>query len=293
MIENIHLKPVLKTFVAQDGAIWGDFFFRFTHRGECRVFDIKGIENVTEELLPTREIARFSVSPDDAVIPHFNSVCFGAEYAEEGDEFPLLYANIYNNYSKNENQREGMTCVYRLTRENFDFHMEMVQIIRIGFTEDTSLWKSAGEIPDKRPYGNFLVDPQTNRFYGFTMRDATQTTRYFAFPLPRLTEGEWDKEYKVKVKILEKEDILFFFDTPYHHFLQGAALHNGLIYSTEGFDEKIHPGFRVIDPEKRQQIFYADLFEMGYREEPEWIDFKGDTCYYSDAKGTVFQVTFE
>jgi hypothetical protein len=100
------------------------------------------------------------------------------------------------------------------------------------------------------------------------------------------------EEYGVPVAVLEASDILSCFDTPYHLYIQGACCHNGLIYSSEGFNADIPPSLRIIDPQAKQQIDHANLAELGYPTEAEWIDFRGERCYYSDGFGNLFEVLF-
>lgn len=257
----------------QDGAIWGQLLFRFENNGVCHVYDLNTLEKTASFTLGNVELCK----------PHSNAVMFGCEYAEPGDEFPLLYSNIYNNYAKEENRREGVCCVYRLTRQGDSFEARLVQTIAVGFVRDEALWCSPG-FTDIRPYGNFAIDREKGIYYGFTMRDSFDTTRYFAFRLPKLADG--------REVVLKQEDILFQFDAPYHRFVQGACVHKGLVYSLEGFtnDGKNKPAIRVIDPEKRQQLCYVATAEYGMEFEPEFIDFQGDTCYCSDCHGNLFLI---
>lgn len=277
---------------AQDGAIWGDFLFRFDHAGHCRVYDAKALDIDSDEDVVLPQIAAFSLNPDDAVIPHCNAVTFGGTYFEAGDEFPLLYANVYNNYAKAEDRRVGMCCVYRLQRAGLDFRTTFVQLLKIGFAEEKGLWLSDGDIADVRPYGNFVVDREAGLLHVFVMRDGDRTTRYFTFRLPDVSAGTVSDEYGVPVAVLERADILSYFDTPYHLYIQGACCHNGLIYSSEGFNADIQPSLRIIDPTEKQQIEYTNLAELGYPTEAEWIDFRGERCYYSDGVGDLFEVIF-
>ena len=73
----------------QDGAIWGDLLFRFSSSGDCRVYDL------SRDGIP--EVGAFRLDRWETLCPHSNSVSFGADYWAEGDEYPLLYSNIYNN----------------------------------------------------------------------------------------------------------------------------------------------------------------------------------------------------
>jgi len=278
------------SFGAQDGAFWGDFMFRFNADGHCVVFDAKPLDGEGGDL---PKIGDFYLKPTDPLIPHFNAVVFGNEYFDAADEFPLLYANIYNNYAKAEDRLEGTCCVYRLQRTGTEFETTLVQIIKIGFTGDKTLWKSDGEKPDVRPYGNFVIDTEKSLLHAFVMRDAEHKTRYFSFKLPKLADGVMSEKYGVRVVTLDKDDILDYFDTDYHLFIQGACCHDGKIYSSEGFNVDVPPSLRVIDPAKRCQLCAVNLVELGYTVEAEWIDFRKGICYYSDAKGSIYEVDFE
>ena len=268
----------------QDGAVWNGYMFRLNHKGVCSVYRIEELSEKCEC------ICCFTLDKAEQILPHSNSVCFGAQRYDGADEFPLLYSNIYNNYAKAEDPMKGVTCVYRLQREGENFFTTLVQIIEIGFTEDP-LWRSA-TVRDKRPYGNSVIDPENHLYYAFTMRDEEQSTRYFAFTLPDVRAGVTDERLGVKRVMLGKADIRSFFDCEYHHFVQGACFHKGRIYSLEGFDEKIPPALRVIDPAEQSQRAVYFFLERGVVGEPEWIDFDGGECYYADCEGNVYQLKF-
>ena len=94
------------------------------------------------------------------------------------------------------------------------------------------------------------------------------------------------------LRICPLEKPLFFFDTPYHHFIQGACVHGGKILSLEGFTDsgETPPAIRVIDPQARQQVDFCLCRDMGTDIEPECVDFQGDTCWYSDYQGTLYEL---
>ena len=276
----------------QDGAIFGNLLFRFNAKGQGRVYDLSAIDPSAE---PTalEAIATFTLDRIEDMVPHSNAVMFGTEYAEAGDEFPLLYSNVYNNYKKSEDRREGLCCVYRLQRAGESFRTTLVQVIEIGFTKDSNLWCSA-EVADVRPYGNFTIDRERGLYWAFVMRDAARATRYFSFRLPTLADGAWDETLGVHRVILHPHDILSQFDCPYHDYVQGACCHGGKIYSVEGFhaDGKHPPAMRVIDTVAGVQERYVDLVAHNCLIEPECIDFLGDVCCYSDAHGVLYTVDF-
>ena len=271
------------TFSGQDGAIFNGYLFRFDHKGYCRVFDME-----THQLICT-----FELDQCKEIAPHSNAVCFGTQYFSKEDEFPLLYTNIYNNYSKAEDRLEGVCCVYRLTRKENEFTTKLVQMIRIGFVEDRNLWKSFESNTDVRPYGNFVIDTDQNQYWAFVMRDKERTTRYFSFPVPDVNVGDIDETYGVKSVTLQKQDILKMFDCDYSRYLQGACYHDGKIYSVEGFSKNGEnlPKLQIIDlnTEKAQGF---DICSMGLETEPEFIESYQDKIYYSDASGKVYLLTF-
>lgn len=271
----------------QDGAIFENLLFRFGSRGRCRVYDLTELMHPTDAVAEIEPISSFILDKADVIVPHSNAVVFGTEYFCDGERFPLLYSNVYNNYAKEGDRRVGVLCVYRITEECGEFSSELVQIIRIGFTDD-ELWRSV-DVTDVRPYGNFVIDREGARLYAFVMRDGDKKTRYFSFDLPKSEDGVKDPTNGIRTVTLTKSDILGYFDAPYHRFIQGACMRGGLIYSTEGFGKDIHPAIRIIDTVSEREIFHTDLFDGGYEHEAEFIDFLGDKCLYGDARGNLFE----
>ena len=287
----MEITQVAKIRGSQDGAIYGNELFRFNHRGDCAVYNLSDIGNsAIDELAP---ISLFTLGDTDKIVPHNNAVFFGCEFYDESDEYPLLYTNVYNNYAKEEDKKIGVCCVYRLQRLA-DGHMaKLVQIIEIGFTEDATLWKAYPDRHCTRPYGNFVIDKDKRALYAFVMRDEELGTRYFRFDMPSVHDGVLDSRYDVKKVVLDTSDIREYFDCGYHRFIQGAALHNNKIYSTEGFhdDEINRPAIRIVDLDSKKEE-YIDVMNMGFSNEPEFIDFYNDVCYYSDAPGNLYVIDF-
>ena len=273
----------------QDGAIFGNYMFRFNSKGIGRVYDMRAIlnSNPEEEIA---EIASFTLDRAEEICPHSNAVTFGKEYFEEGDVFPLLYSNIYNNYAKTENPLKGVCCVYRLQKDGDSFKTTLVQLIEIGFVEDPALWKRTPTEDGIRPYGNFVIDTERSLYHGFVMRNEEEGTRYFTFDLPKLDDGEIDPDFGVKKVVLSSQDIHKYFDCPAHYYIQGACCHGGKIYSVEGF--KNTPALRVIDPDAARQELAVFFPDHGLVDEAEFIDFYGDVCYYSDCRGYIYQLDF-
>ena len=277
------MTPVGKVAPGQDGAIFGGFLFRFDAAGNCRV----------HSLCDLSEVGSFRLDKADILCPHSNAVMFGNEYYCPEDEFPILYSNIYNTYAKAEDKMKGVTCVYRIQKEGYAFTSTLVQIIEVGFTEDTPLWKSPNVL-DVRPYGNFVIDRELSLYYASTMCDELQISRYFAFPLPKLSEGILDEKFGVKRVVLSKEDITDQFDCEYHRYVQGAICQKGKIYSLEGFtnNEANPPALRILDPASHCQLAYIPFAQFGTSVEPELIDFADGICYYCDCRGNLYTLEF-
>ena len=288
------IRQVAKICHGQDGAIFGSLLFRFDHLGNCGVYDLQELEG-KQDVVEMTPIARFTLDRADVLAPHSNAVTFGSEYYADGDEFPLLYSNIYNNREKTDDPMRGVCCVYRLQRMDDGFTTTLVQLIEIGFVDDPVLWRAYPDRDGVRPYGNFVIDRDAGCYYAFVMRTEALGTRYFTFDLPTLEEGEIDPVWGVRRVVLTPEDVREAFDCEHHHFIQGAIAHEGRIYSTEGFsdDETNRPAIRVIHPGARCEEACVDLMEMGYREEPEMIDFYEGKCYYSDGHGNLYVLDFE
>ena len=287
-----------KIIGGQDGAIFGEYLFRFEHNGVGCAYKVQDIlEAKSEKVSP---LCSFELDKKELVCPHSNSVSFGKEYYAEGDEFPLLYSNVYNNYEKTDDKRIGVCCVYRIMRTEAGverFTSKLVQIIEIGFVENATLWKMSEEAHSRRPFGNFIVDRETGLLWAFVMRECTEKTRYFSFNTPNVHEGELDEAYGAKKVVLNKEDIIEYFDTEHHRYMQGACVRDGKMYSLEGFnltyDVNRPPALRIIDLKEKKQVFYAMLGDYGYEKEPEVIEFYGDVCLCIDAYGYSYTIDFE
>lgn len=273
----------------QDGAVFGGLLFRFDAAGRCRVYRMDALAGAGEPGREVKPVGGFALDRRELLCPHSNAVSFGVP---DGEAFPPLYTNVYTTYRAEADRRKGVCAVYRLRRTAEGFTSALCQVLRVGFTEDPALWHSSPRRDDVRPYGNFLADPARGLLHVFTMRDADRTTRYFTFRLPEPGAGKVSARYGVPEVVLEEGDILRQFDCPYHHFLQGACLHGGLIYSVEGFtgDPENPPALRIIDPEAGRQVFFEEFRPRGRCEEAELIDFWEGDCWYSDVTGHVYRI---
>ena len=292
---NFSFKQIGKICQGQDGCIWGNTLFRFDGDGNCWVYDLNDLAPMEDG--EAKCVAKFRLDRADEICPHSNSVCFGAERFADDDQFPLLYTNIYNAYNHQEDEMWGVCCVYRLQRDGDSFKTTLAQIIEVGFAHDAELWcsRKPGEGRDIRPFGNFTVDAERGKYYGFVMRDTSHKTRFFEFALPKLQDGALDEKYGVNRVVLTPEDVLSKFDCDYSNYLQGACVHNGIIYSIEGGSKSfdIPATLMVVDPKSGLQAVRISLIYYGMEYEPEFICYTGDRCIYSDNMGNLFELMIE
>ena len=78
--------------------------------------------------------------------------------------------------------------------------------------------------------------------------------------------------------------------------LAGSGIKNlaALLISLEGFTDSVEnpPAIRVIDLEAGKQVEVAFCRDMGTNVEPEFVDYQGDVCWYSDNHGNLYNLTF-
>ena len=115
---------IAKISSGQDGVIWENELFRFDHLGNCSVYNLNDVKK--EKIVELKPFAQFSLDKNHLITPHSNSVSWGADYFQKGDEFPLLYTYIYNNKSKIADNLMGACCVYRLQRDGETFKTILV-----------------------------------------------------------------------------------------------------------------------------------------------------------------------
>lgn len=111
----------------QGGDCWGDYFFQFvTDNSVVRIYDLSTKLLVQTLIIPVSQRGFVSKC-------HCNTVCFGTEYYDAEDIFPLIY--VSTGYAAG-----GYTgaLVYRITLHNGVFFITLVQTIK--FPADYSTW---------------------------------------------------------------------------------------------------------------------------------------------------------
>jgi len=243
----------------QDGCVYNGLNFEVGNQGTFKVTDMETLTNY----------GNFELDQKETILPHANSVCFGNEFYDENDEFPLLYINAYNNTSL----PKGACYVYRVQRDSSNqFTTTLVQTIRIGFTNN-ELWSDSS---DDRPYGNFAVDTDNNYLYVFTMRNGLKLTRFFKFNLPKLSDGE--------TVILNTSDIIEYFDTPFQPYIQGCQYYKNKIFSSCGINSAVanSSSLRVIDLLSKTEV--ANIPTSIITNEPETVAFYNNKMVFGGSQ---------
>lgn len=229
---------------SQGGDCWGDYFFQFSkNNAVIRIYNLKDKELI-QKFIHKNNGGGFVSNC------HCNSVCFGSEYYEEGDEFPLLY--VSTGYGNN-----GYTgaLVYRITKEKGLFSFSLVQTLR--FPVLKSSWT------EFIPAGNVCYVCYTSDYIVYKM------------PMPSVHDGD--------VIIDGSKGALEVFQFPPQPQImknsrnQGRLYYKGKIVLTSGV-----PGSReasvlvVLDLETRTYEHIFDFFDMGLNTESESIFFWRD-----------------
>jgi hypothetical protein len=144
---------------AQGGDCWGNYFFQFFKNNyQVKVYDLSIKKLVQTISIPTSERGFVSNC-------HCNTVCFGTEYFDTEDFFPLIY--VSTGYASN--SFTG-ALVYRITQENNRFFITLVQTIK--FPVDKSSWTEF--VPGD----------------GFAYLCYTAESVIFKFRMPQLKDGD-------------------------------------------------------------------------------------------------------
>ena len=251
--------------------------------------DLAGLVIGTGQWLPagthiTKDLI-LSAAPDT---DHISLIAYNNEdptyEAAYSGNILYVYSNVYNNYSSQSDKHIGECCVYEVHGAANVWANSLVQVLKVGFINDLDHWPAASE---SRPYGNFLVDEENEFLYVYVMYSSKKQTYWYKFDLPDVSDGVWDEGYDCYVKILDITDVKDQWTTPLQNYVQGACVHDGLIWSTEGFSATSGTNLarmRIIDPSRKSQIAVFNFYADGDPVEPEFIDFYNGRCYYGSVK---------
>ena len=231
---------------SQGDDCWGDYFFQFTHNNyEVRVYDLS-----TKTLVQTINIAnslRGFVSNC-----HCNTVCFGTEYYDVEDIFPLIY--VSTGYAA-----DGYTgaLVYRITQHKGIFFITLVQTIK--FPVEKTSWTE------------FVPGDE------FAYLCYTSERVIYKVPMPKLKDGD--------IIISRNDAIETYQFTPQPDWMyssrnQDRLYYQGKILFVSGVPASGEASvFVVLNLETRERERIIDFKKNGLETEPESIFvWQGDIC---------------
>lgn len=230
----------------QGGDSWGDYFFQFSaNNTEVRIYDL-ATKTLVQTIKITDSLKGF-VSKC-----HCNTVCFGTEYYDVEDIFPLIY--VSTGYSSG-----GYTgaLVYRIVQHNGLFFFTLVQTIK--FPVGSSSWTEF--VPGD----------------GYAFLCYTSERIIYKIPMPKLKDGNM---------IIGPDSAIETYPfTPQPDWLassrnQDRMYHQGKIYVISGVPQTGEASVLfVLNLETQERERIIDFKKIGLTSEPESIFiWQGDIC---------------
>lgn len=230
----------------QGGDSWGDYYFQFSaNNREVRIYDL-----ATKTLVQTIKIT--SSLKGFVSNCHCNTVCFGKEYYDVEDIFPLIY--VSTGYASG-----GYTgaLVYRIVQHNGIFFITLVQTIK--FPVGTSSWTE-------------FVPGNDYAFLCYT----TERVIY-KIEMPKLKDGDIIIEPDSAIETFQFTDQPDWMASSRN---QDRMYYQGKIYVISGVPQSGEASVLFIlnlETQERERII--DLKKIGLTSEPESIFiWQGDIC---------------
>ena len=232
----------------QGGDCWGDYFFQFTNDNSAvRIYDL-----ATKTLVQTLSIP--STQRGFVSNCHCNTVCFGTEYYEAEDIFPLIY--VSTGYAAG-----GYTgaLVYRIVQHNGIFFITLVQTIKF-------------PVVNKSSWTEFIPGED-----GYAYLCYTNERSIFKIEMPKLKDGN--------VIIGRESAIETFQFTPQPDWMstsrnQDRMFYHGKICFPSGVPQTGEASvFVVLNLETCEREQIIDFTKIGLTNESESIFiWQGDVC---------------
>lgn len=242
--------------VGQSGACYGDYLFIAT----ANLKDIKMYNLRNKSLVYALDTTGFAdFLKDSPSVYHCNQACFGPDFYQEGDPFPLLYISQRNNV-------EGR-CFYQVFRivlpdlegeEYESFSLELVQTI---YLPVMTIRNSLGN-------ANLVIDGEKRLMYTYSRNNKSTDFNYGQCKISVFTLPSF---YESKV-VYEAMDIL---DSYYLGCsavnMQGGVIHDNKLYIGQGYKSCGYINLRIVDLENKKLEKTVDLLNAGFTQEPEGL----------------------
>ena len=231
--------------MSQGGDCWGDYLFQFVaNNSMVRIYDLSLKTLVQTLTIPASQRGFVSNC-------HSNTVCFGTEYYDSEDLFPLIY--VSTGYAAN-----GYTgaLVYRITQHNGIFFITLVQTLK--FPVEKSSWTEF--VPGNE----------------FAYLCYTSERIIYKVKMPKLKDGDI---------IIGREDAIETYQfSPQPNWMassrnQDRIFHQGKILVISGVPPSEACVLFVLNLETQERERIIDLKKSGLTSEPESIFiWQGDVC---------------
>ena len=230
----------------QGGDCWGDLFFQFSSNNTLvKVYDLSAKALIQSISIPPSERGFVSNC-------HCNTVCFGSNYYDLNDEFPLLY--VSTGYGV-----DGYTgaLVYRITKGLEGFSLTLVQTLK--FPKEKSSWT---EFVPAGDYGYLCYTPDRI---------------IYKVAMPKVSDGDTIVSKEISLETFQFTQQPSWM-TPSRN--QDRLFYKGtIIYITGVPDAGETSAFVILNLETLTRDGILNFYDIGLYKEPESIfSWRGDIC---------------
>lgn len=239
----------------QSAAAYNDYLFLVPkYRGKIYMYSLKEKKLICSCIMT----AMTELNDSGGNIYHCNQTCFGSDYYDPNDPFPLLYIS-----QRARSDKRCFTEVFRIIAYKSDsdteyssFELQLVQII---YYPPMSEANSLGNV-------NTVIDRENHLLYTYSRNNVRSDENYrqckiSCFAIPDVHQSE---------VYLEDSDI----KTSYMidcsaYFMQGACIQGKYLYIARGASGVGYIDINVIDLIKQRLKGQYNLLENGFKWEPE------------------------
>lgn len=274
--ESLYLLYARNGMLAQSGDCYDNYLVLVT-RYEAKI----GLYNLKSKRLCCvckREPKMEMVGKSD--VYHANNSSFGTQRYAESDPFPLLYVSNRVN-----NNKRGVLDVFRLvplkSEGAKDYDSLVVQQVQ------TIYYPTA---TDKNALGSpwTVIDRENNYMYTYSRNNRGKASNY---GVCRISKFRIPSVKSSHVVYLNDEDILDSYEVGFNAPLaQGACIHKGKMYISQGVSPKYFIGVRVVDLKEHKLIKNYDLRESGFMKEPEGCFIYNDQLMIATSGKKIYKI---
>ena len=251
------------SYTNQSAAAFNNYLFLVpNYRGKIYMYSLKDRRPLYTYTMEAMKEANSSGTS----VYHCNQACFGTEYYDINDSFPLLYIS-----QRARNDKRCFTEVFRVVTQKSShdgefsaFKLELVQTI---YFPPMSESNSLGNV-------NTVIDTENRLLYTYSRNNTKEDANYRQC---KITCFDIPDVYQEEV-YLEDSDIRksFMLDVS-AVYMQGACIRNGYMYIARGATSVGYIDINIVNLNTQKIVKRLDLLCNGYRWEPEG-------CFFYDGQ---------